>query len=164
MKNILTLVLIALAFLTSCSDDDGVTLSGDNYLVFGHFYGECLGEQCVEIFRLEETRLLEDIKDRYPKQQDPEFYDGEYIELSNELFEGVRDLVDFFPARLLEESETRIGEPDAGDWGGLYIEYNFDGTRGFWLLDQMKTNVPEYLHPFIDKVNEKIRHINGIGS
>jgi len=62
---------------------------------------------------------------------------------------------------LLDDHDTIIGQPDAGDWGGLYIEYNKDAVRRYWLLDQMKSNVPEYLYDFIDKVNEKIALING---
>jgi hypothetical protein len=68
----------------------------------------------------------------------------------------VEDLMDFFPQDLLNESDTVIGMPDAGDWGGFYIEYNFNGTRRFWILDKMKTNVPGKYHAFIDKLNEKI--------
>jgi hypothetical protein len=57
---------------------------------------------------------------------------------------------------LLNENHTVIGMPDAGDWGGFYVEYNFNGTRRFWILDKMKANVPSQYHDFIDSLNAKI--------
>ena len=65
-------------------------------------------------------------------------------------------MTNYFPTDLLSEKDTVIGQPDAGDWGGLYLEYNFNGVRKFWLLDQKKDNVPTKYHDLIDKVNEKI--------
>ncbi len=122
--------------------------------MFGHFFGFCDGEQCIEIFRLEQERLLEDTKDKYPRTDD--FYQGAYVRQTSAHFDACKDLKDFFPADLLLESNHVIGQPDAGDWGGLYIEYNFDGTHQFWLLDLNKRNVPAKYHAFIDKVEEKI--------
>lgn len=79
--------------------------------------------------------------------------------MSQKKFIDANDLLNFFPSDLLLEPKTVIGQPDAGDWGGLYIEYNYNGTRKFWLLDQMKSNVPSKYHNFLDKVNEKIKLI-----
>ena len=155
---ILLALLTGFILLTSCNKEDEIKLSDGDYLVFGHFYGECMGEACVEIFKLEDSRLLEDSKDVYPGQSN--FYEGDYYELSKENYEQVKDIIDFFPENLLNENDLVIGQPDAGDWGGLYIEYNYKGVRKFWLLDQMKSNVPNYLHEFIDEVNEKIDLIN----
>ena len=155
---ILLALLTGFILLTSCNKEDEIKLSDGDYLVFGHFYGECMGEACVEIFKLEDSRLLEDSKDVYPGQSN--FYEGNYYELSKENYEQVKDIIDFFPENLLNENDLVIGQPDAGDWGGLYIEYNYKGVRKFWLLDQMKSNVPNYLHEFIDEVNEKIDLIN----
>ena len=140
--------------LISCKKEDNIELSKSDYIIFGHFYGECFGEQCVEIFRLEQDKLFEDTKDKYPSRNS--FYEGNYFLLSQQKFNDTKDLNDSFPADLLNETNTVIGQPDAGDWGGLYIEYNFNGIRKFWLLDQMTTNVPTKYHNFIDKVNEKI--------
>lgn len=113
-----------------------------------------MGEECIEIFKLEKEKLFEDIRDDYPSHTG--FYTGNYVQLSQEKFETTKDLIDNFPPDLLTETANVIGDPDAGDWGGLYIEYNFNGIRKFWLLDQKESNVPEKYHSFIDKVNEKI--------
>jgi len=165
MINLIKLVfgmLILLALTVSCSDfDDSFDLEKDEYLIFGHFYGECYGEGCIEVFKLKDKMLSEDTIDKYPGSID--FYEGNFEVLDQELFEAVRDITTFFPAGLLNEDDRVLGMPDAGDWGGLYIEYNRNGTRQFWLLDQKKDNVPSYLHGFIDLVNEKIRYINNVG-
>ena len=155
-RNLLITACLTLLVLTSCKKDD-VELSKSDYIIFGHFYGECIGEQCVEIFRLEQEKLFEDTKDQYPNRN--EFYDGNYIQLSQQKFNDTKDLTNYFPTDLLDETDTVIGQPDAGDWGGLYVEYNSVGVRKFWFLDQMKSNVPSKYHNFIDKVNEKINQL-----
>ena len=65
-----------------------------------------------------------------------------------------------FPTKLLSEKEETLGCPDCVDGGGLYIEYSKSGTVYSWRIDQMKNNVPEYFHNFMDKVNKKITLIN----
>jgi hypothetical protein len=132
-------------------------LPESEYLIFGHFYGECAGEPCIEIFKIEKNKLFEDTTDVYPGSQT--YYAGKYIQLSQQKFVETKDLIDSFPADLLNETNTVIGIPDGGDWGGLYVEYNFNGVRKFWLLDQLKSNVPAKYHDFIDKANEKIKQL-----
>lgn len=147
------------AILTSsCQKETAADPSEGDHLIFGHFYGECGGETCIEIFKLANEKLYEDTNDRYPGSSD--FYNGDFIELHDSLFQKVRDLPEHFPIQLLEENSRVIGMPDAGDWGGLYIEYKNTGTRQFWLIDKMKSNIPEYLFDFSDKVNEAIQAIN----
>lgn len=153
----LILTSIAMVLLNSCSKDPTIRLKESDYLIFGHFYGECSGEGCIEIFKLEQNQLSEDKRDHYPNPTD--FYDGDYVKLSQQQFDRTRDLTDYFPADLLNERDRVIGQPDAGDWGGLYIEYNYNGVRKFWLLDQAKRNIPTKYHGFIDKVNEKIKQL-----
>ena len=115
------------------------------------FFGECGGEECIEIYCLESSRLLEDENDTYPNATN--FYVADFSVLPNSQFNEVDDLMDYFPDTLLTVQNTVIGQPDAGDWGGLYIEYNVGGNRQFWLLDQKLDNVPASLHPFIEEVN-----------
>jgi hypothetical protein len=155
---ILTFLFI-LTLAPSCEKDDiGLELSYLDYLIFGRFYGECNGEHCIEIYRLEMDCLLEDQNDQYPNAYN--FYEGNFLYLGQSLFNRVKDLPRYFPNKLLSEPEHVIGQPDAGDWGGLYIEYNYYGDRRFWLIDNKRDNVPEYLHEFIDKVNERIDEIH----
>lgn len=150
--------------LAACDKDPGCSPIPENgYMVFGHFYGECWGEGCVEIFKLENGKLYEDTLDRYPSTDGP--YEGAYVELPASSYESVRDILGAFPEELLAEPEHVIGQPDAGDWGGIYVEIITSGDieppmHRFWLLDQMDSNMPAVYNVFVDKINEKIAVIH----
>ena len=153
MKTYSFLFLFSFTLLT-CSSEDKIALNNEDYLIFGHFYGFCVGENCIEIFKLTNNTLYEDSNDNYsinPLNFEP---------LESTKFELVKDLMLFFPEKLLTENEDIIGCPDCADGGGLYIEYSKNGIVKHWKIDQMKMNVPTYLHAFMDKVNEKIALIN----
>ena len=161
-------LLIIWSMLASCEkNEQGVVIieeeeqetfapAKDNYLVFGHFYGFCPppSEWCIEIFQLDSNQLWEDQNDNYPSAD--EVYQGDYVQRSTADFNLVADLVDAFPMELLDEPNGVIGYPDATDGGGLYIEYKFNGDHGYWLIDNLKPNIPTYLHDFRDIVQEKI--------
>jgi hypothetical protein len=158
-KKIILLFLTPLFVITySCKKEGEQGNEVPDYLIFGHFYGECVGEGCIEIFCLEPTRLLEDANDNYPNSTN--YYTADFYELSSGQFNEVNDLMNFFPDTLLGIDDVVIGQPDYADGGGLYIEYNVGSTRDFWLIDQDKNNIPTALHEFVDKVNEKIDLIN----
>jgi len=148
------LVMAIIGVLMSCNNDDSVSINEQNFLIFGHFYGMCVGEGCVETFMLTDKKLFEDTVDDYSGQ------DLNFVELENEKFKIVKDLAKFFPKQLLNENEDIFGCPDCADGGGLFIQYSDNGTVKSWRIDQNKENVPDYLHNFIDKVNEKIALLN----
>ena len=159
MKSLSPIIFaFGLVAVASCDNDSKVEPKVTDHLVFGHFYGLCWGEQCVEIFKLQDGVLYEDQNDFYPGSEAP--YVADYVALSGEIYEKVKDLIDDFPSELFDEAKNVLGTPDAGDWGGLYVEYNFDGVEGFWLLDQMQSNMPDYTHAFVDSINAKIALIN----
>ena len=156
MKKIVS-ALCCLCFILSCTDndDENAFLLGDqDYLVFGQFYGMCAGEGCVETFKLTDLELFEDTVDDYSGTN------LNFIKLDNEKFEQVKDLMDYFPQELLSENETILGCPDCADGGGLFIQYYHNGSLKSWRIDQAKGQVPNYLHEFIDEVNNKIQLIN----
>lgn len=155
MKNQLFLGLLLLStMLTGCKKDE-IKPSSKDYIIFGHFYGECQGEKCIEIFKLDHNQLSEDTKDLYPNSS--ELYYGSYVLLSQQQFNGVKHLLESFPRTLWNDNNKIIGQPDAGDWGGLYIELKHNGKRKFWLLDQKTSNVPTKYHAFISQVNAAIK-------
>lgn len=154
MKKVL-IVLFTVGILTSCNkNDDGIEINEQSFLIFGHFYGECIGEGCVETFKLTDKKLFEDSIDDYSGQN------LEFLELGNDKFEQTKNLVDLFPNQLLNDNESVFGYPDCADGGGLFIQYSDNGNVKSWRIDQVKGNVPNYLHNFMDKVNEKIELIN----
>ena len=127
-------------------------------MVFGHFYGECVGEGCVEIYRIDKFSLIEETSEQYPAD---EFYSfEESTQLSEELREQVIDLLDNVPDELWDETATVIGVPDGGDWGGIYVEILSDKGMRYWLLDQNEQNMPAVYNEFVDRINEKIALIN----
>lgn len=153
--NKIFLGFITIGILLSCNkNDDEININENNFLIFGHFYGECFGEECVETFKLTDKKLFEDTIDDYSGQN------LEFKELESDKFEQVKNLIDFFPNQLLNQSETVFGCPDCADGGGLFIQYSENGTIKSWRIDQNKSNVPDYLHNFLDKVNEKIGLLN----
>ena len=154
MKKVI-LILFGLGLLLSCNnDDEGAILEEQNFLIFGHYYGLCGGEGCIETYKLTGSKLYEDTIDDYSGQQ------MNFVELDKALFEAVKDLPSFLPQELLNATETFIGCPDCADGGGLFILYSQNGNEKSWRIDQNKSQLPEYLHNFVDKVNEKIGLIN----
>ncbi len=125
-----------------------------DFLVFGSIHGFCIGEQCVEIFRLDNGKLMEDTLDIYPSGE--QFYSGDFIELSEDQYQSVKGLLTTFPVQLLEEDKVRFGCADCADQGGYYIEAKMGNLHQFWLMDKDKSQLPGYLHEFIDLVDEKI--------
>ncbi len=127
--------------------------------MFGHFYGECFGERCVEMYKLipGEGQLQEDLRDAYPDHT--AWYEGAFVPLSDSLYQQVKDLPASIPAQLYQERDRVIGQPDAGDWGGYYLEVNQNGKRQFWLIDKPKANLPAYLHAFVDALEGSIQKL-----
>ena len=164
MKKFATYILsgLCLVAFSSCEKNDEFAGSGEfEYMIFGHFYGKCAGEGCVEVFKIDNEHLSEDSTDVYPSWENP--YNGVFIQLPDEKFQLVKDLVDAFPVELYAEPETVIGMPDAGDWGGAYVEMKFKndpGRSGFWLLDQLDQNMPQVYNEFVDRINEKVTLIH----
>ena len=157
-NNLLSILILSLFF--SCSDEE--IADPAEYLIFGHFYGFCIGDQCIQIYKLEDNGLFLDTNKEYPRHN--EFYEASFVKLDNDYYEQVKDLRDYFPTRILSEPDTVFGCPDCADGGGLYIEYKTKEIRKYWIIDQDKRQVPAYLHEFMDLVNERIKAINSINN
>ncbi|MEP5339198.1 MAG: hypothetical protein ABJL44_16330 [Algibacter sp.] len=156
MKKLIYIFLLSIVFF-SCNPNDSTPNENNeenDYLIFGHFYGFCVGETCVEVFKLDSEKLYEDSNDNYANAP------FNFEALETDKFELAKDLINFLPAELLSDTETTFGCPDCADGGGLFIEYSKNGVIQNWRIDQMQNNVPTYLHDFVDKVNEKIALIN----
>jgi hypothetical protein len=156
MKKFIPLLFI----LLSCVDHDlnnPKEETSSSYIIFGHFYGFCEGEMCVEIFKLTADNLYEDTNDVYPQLN---AYPANFQLLDHLSFEKVKSLKGKIPAELLDADSQIFGMPDAGDWGGLYFETIVDGEKKFWLIDKMTSNLPEYLVPFVADIETAITTIN----
>jgi len=153
-----SLFFITFLLSVSCAEQKEQPEVDNSYILFGHFYGFCLGEQCIQIFKLTDSELFEDQKDQYPSSE--EFYNGDYKKLDQEKFELVKSLKDNIPSELTQEKNHVIGSPDVTDGGGVYFAIVNERGKKFWLIDQFKNNIPEYLWPFKDQINQGIQLIN----
>ena len=153
-------LILILPLFFSCSEEE--MADPGQYLIFGHFYGFCFGDQCIQIYKLEGNNLFIDTNKDYPKHN--EFYNATFLELGNQYYEPIKDLLDYFPTRILSESDTVFGCPDCADGGGLYIEYKTQDIHRYWIIDQDRRQVPVYLHEFMEQVNNKIEVINHISN
>ena len=155
MKKLLLILLCLPLLFISCNKNEEFEISNNEYLIFGHFYGMCSGEDCIETFKLTDEKLYEDLNDNYLGTEPFNF-----VILGDDQYNEAKDLISFFPSQLLNENDTTFGCPDCVDQGGIFIGYKKDGDLKKWRIDQYKNSVPDYLHDFIDKVNEKILIIN----
>ncbi len=160
MKNNIIIVLVALLAFTgmSCEKDANCIEKETYFMVFGHFYGECAGEGCVEIYKVANEKLYEETSNQYPGD---EFYKFQEFEtLSDTKYELVKDLENNVPEELWNETQTVLGIPDGGDWGGAYFEISSTRGHRYILLDQLDANMNAVYNAFVDRINEKIAIIN----
>lgn len=159
-QNIMRFLLLLLMIIVSCSDSEVVETvleenetSLEEKIIFGYYFGNCIGEECMETFKIEEGRLFEDLNDDYSRKS----YD--FIELSNILYIQVVDLFDDVPIELKTAQSQTFGCPDCLDQGGVYLQLydsvRLNNSREFF-IDQDKINTPKYLHNFVDSLNQKI--------
>ncbi len=78
-------------------------IKNSDYFIFGHFYGYCVGEGCVEIFKIEGENLYEDENDFYPTSTD--FYKAKWKMLDKTEYEKVKNIGEFIPEELLNEKK-----------------------------------------------------------
>lgn len=142
--------MLSIAFvfvLFACGDN---TSLNSDYVIFGSFAGECGGEACVETFKLTDDKLYEDQKDNY---NGDEF---EWLELSNEKFDQVKDIRDAIPMELIALQDSTFGCPDCYDQGGVFIQVKESDEISSWRIDSNKNDIPDFLHNLIDAVFEKV--------
>ncbi|NNF36613.1 MAG: hypothetical protein HKN68_21100 [Saprospiraceae bacterium] len=155
MKTFKLLLILILAWnLSGCSKDESIHQKELDYIIFGSFYGECIGENCVSIYKLQGTSLFVDTRKQYPNGMSR--YEGTYEILPQELYDLVADLASEVPDELLNMEPGTIGCPDCADGGGKYIEINQDGKIKAWSIDNVLNNIPESLHEFMSTLEEKI--------
>jgi hypothetical protein len=132
-----------------CKEKSNATSS--DFLVFGQFYGECVGENCVQIFKVTQESLYKSDLKQYPKRT--EFYNTTYSEAASTYHSEALTLLTTIP-RLLKDtvSNTEFGCADCADGGGLYLEYKTGNTHKFWIIDKVRSNISTELHPYVQQV------------
>jgi len=131
-------------------------------IIFGRYYGKCFGNECVEIFKLVDIILLEDTEDNYPATGT--FYKGSFVSFKGADRVNTSQILSSFPLELLGSKLITYGAPDAGDWGGIYLEYQDGNHHRFWFLDLKAENTPKYLRSYITLIDKKITEIGEINN
>jgi hypothetical protein len=147
-KSLFVLFLLTAATFWGCKDKD---VFDDDYVVVGRFFGFCMGESCIETYKITPSGLQEDSKDGYPNQVD--FYEGDYFNLPGDDYNLAKLLRDSFPRQLLMETDTVFGCPDCADQGGYYLEIKNATEHRFWIIDKTDFNTPEYIRNYIISVD-----------
>ncbi|MEO1627795.1 MAG: hypothetical protein AAFV25_21785 [Bacteroidota bacterium] len=134
MKSILCTALLATGLLLlGCnkSEENNIgPLSEGDHLIFGTFYGECIGN-CTTVFKLTSTQLFADDLDQglpedLPFQSDP---------LEDAKYQSAKMLLDDFPGDLLGSDKRVYGCPDCGDQGGFYFQLKRGEQVDIWRVD-----------------------------
>jgi len=183
--------LFVLLMLSSCEDDEAIPITNSTSitidevipinnstdtegrfskkinptLIFGRFYGKCIGNSCIEIFKLNKGVLYEDVVDMYPVSTS--FYEGKFLKVKDSDKIDTEHLMRTFPKSLLVTLDQFhvIGTPDAGDWGGIYLQYQDDRVQIQWLVDLKTENIPKELRTYIlnvDKTVDKIGMLDNL--
>lgn len=146
-----TFFILALLVLNSCDKSEKT-----DYLIFGKFYGFCVGDDCVKMFKVTENNLYQENSPDYPSD---EKYKGNFSSKVNDKLSIAKPLLSMIPAKLKDE-ETTIGCPDCADQGGVFVEFTAEGKTYFFRIDNFRNDVPVYLHEFLDEIDAVLKELN----
>lgn len=145
---LLCLIWVSASLLLSCSKEEHDT--ANHYLVFGHTYGKCVGEECLEVFKLTQDSLFEDLSDN--------FFSGgaKFVSLSKAKHSLALPLLADFPQELKGEVNRTFGCPGCHDQATIIIQY-FDGVKlQQFLVDEDKPMIPVFLHAYVEDIQKTI--------
>lgn len=161
MKKLIRLklfILLSIPFILGSSCETSPLPPATDYIIFGDFYGECVGPKCVNIFKIRDGEIFKDTTHIYPSRNS--YFSGEWIKLPKSMLNFVNDSINNIPAELIAEKSNIIGEPDSHDQGGIYLEIyrneNYKHIQLFWLIDKDFNNVPNYLHNYLKNLESII--------
>ncbi len=149
------LVLLSVGFIAFACQKSTEKLEKGDYLIFGHFYGFCGGEECVETYILSGSELAENTSDNYGSLEG-----ATYVNLSDELYAAVAELETSIPSELSALPDSTFGCPDCHDQGGVRVSLKKDDVIKTWRMDNDLDAIPAYLHDFVNLIHAKIELIN----
>ena len=166
MKSSIYILIVSLFLLVTggCEKEEPVEEKEDfpEYLIFGHFSGECEGAQCVEIYKIQNDSLFV-AEDIYPTSlilYEGGPYEAEFVAIENSRAHSIAEIKEKFPDELWREPAGDMGCPDCVDQGGYFVEISTKSFQRNWRIDKDRKNVPAYLYPFLDEIDEKLEILN----
>ena len=142
MKPIL-LIAVAAMFLGGC----GKKYDKAESLVFGSFYGMC-ASGCFEVYRVDNTSLAaDDSVDRFTGAYT--FRPTRVLSAADQA--AAKDLLQSVPRALQDGGNKTYGSPDSHDQGGVYLQWQRNGSTVTAILDNDDTPdqagaIQEYKH------------------
>jgi hypothetical protein len=139
-------------------------------ITFGTAYGFCDGENCIEIFKIENDLVYEDQTDAYPGLETVqesfswELFEGEErdeaFEILEEYFEYENDIWAL--------QDSTFGCPDCMDQGAIFFRVEKDGDARTFLIDteaayedsDNSSIYPEAIRELAEEIMEVVEEIN----
>ena len=140
--------LISLLGMAGCKKETQIPANADSF-IFGKACGECQGN-CATFFKIENGKLFADLTD-YFYHQDLSF---DTVALPEDKYQIASNLLSEFPAYLENNPDKTFGCPDCADQCGFYIIVNKDGSKTYWNIDTVESNLPSEITTYINKLDE----------
>ena len=151
MKIQTVIAIMVLLFATACNDEDisDLNVNNSDTLTFGVVYGFCFGDECVQLFKLEDDELYKTNFERFVAEEPINFDGAPLPEADYELANPLRQQ---FSDALLNTRDTILGIPDAYDQGGIFIQLETDNVSRYWMLDTNIEALPTEVQPYAKQV------------
>lgn len=144
--------------LSSCKKETTAEWTFPEYVAFGRFTTGCTwGETCVEIFKLDQSLLVEDINDQVP--QPGVLYQGNYSASVPQNDRAQIELLirEALPESLLKKPNGAIGTNPVWNQNYFYFEYAAQGRHGYWIIDgSFDGTMSAEMNNFINILNQAV--------
>ena len=146
MRAIIFIVAV-LSLFTACKKNSIGNNMANAEFTFGTSFNFCSGD-CAHFYALQDGKLY------------PDALTGQYggtlafktTTLPNDKYLLAKQLLDSFPAFLLNNADTTFGCPDCADGGAIHIWRTINGSKKFWNIDYQDAGVPVEILPYITKL------------
>ncbi len=146
--------IFCLLLSVSCTKDEVMPNQKEfpEYMMFGLYFSElnCFGnETCVEIFKVQSGKLLEDVSEVRPTPG--QAYAGDFLNtLSKSDYDGVLSAIGEVPTTLLNMESGMYQTDSDGFASFMFCEYKSPGKHGYWIFNTaefstLPTDVQEFL-------------------
>jgi hypothetical protein len=151
-KSLIALATIAAVVLTGCKKSSTAV----KRFSFGTAYSMCSGD-CAAFYQIQNDELFKDDMNAFLSW--PPSFDYS-TPLPNNKYQLAKQLLDSFPAFLLNKPDSVYGCPDCHDQGGVHIRMEQGGVARSWHLDTDDAYTPSPVKEYVNKVEAVIKQLN----
>lgn len=142
-----TMLLLLTAF--TCQEDD-LSVTSAERLIFGAYNGFCVGDQCLSLYKLEGGTLYKETSLTNRDLNLP--VEGKFDELDDDLYKIAESLIAEFPQRLLDEDKEVYGCPGCHDQTTILVQLETTEKTRFWRLDSDLPAIPKDLQQYVQEI------------